>query len=250
MNVQTAMDLDSAPGDAPAFRPAKGMRYPRFLDRLHASCAFSWYLEIGTQKGRSLQSARCASIAVDPHFAISSDVMGEKPALHSFQMTSDAFFETGFVEKNGIAFDFAFLDGMHRFEFLLRDFMFAEAHAAPGGVIAMHDCCPSSFGMTARNQDEAPTSAWTGDVWKLIPILRTHRPDLTLTVLDCRPTGLVLVSGLDPQSRILQDSYAKLEAEWRDVALADYGLERFYGCFEYADARNFMRDGFPLFKSG
>ncbi|MEM9975530.1 MAG: class I SAM-dependent methyltransferase [Pseudomonadota bacterium] len=248
MNVQAAMDLESSMDERPDFRRADGMRYPRFLDQLHASCDFSWYLEIGTQRGRSLRSARCASVAVDPKFLIESNVIGQKLALYSFQMTSDAFFKTGFVEKNQIAFDFAFLDGMHQFEFLLRDFMFAEAHAAPGGVIALHDCCPANFGMTVRNPADAPGAAWTGDVWKLIPILCQYRPELTMTVLDCRPTGLVLLSDLNPENRALQNSYEKIEAEWRDITLEGYGLERFYGTFEYTVARRFARQGFPLFK--
>ncbi len=32
---------------------------------------------------------------------------------------------------------------------------------------------------------------WTGDVWKLIPILQRYRPDLQLTLFDAPPSGLV-----------------------------------------------------------
>jgi hypothetical protein len=34
----------------------------------------------------------CTSIAVDPQFALQSDVSRNKPQLHRYQMTSDAFF--------------------------------------------------------------------------------------------------------------------------------------------------------------
>lgn len=100
-----------------------------------------------------------------------------------------------------IKLSFSFLDGMHLFEFLLRDFIAAEKASGPNGVIAMHDCCPFSHEMTTRDLDNLPQGggAWTGDVWKLIPILREYRPDLKLTVLNAAPTGLVFVSGLKPK---------------------------------------------------
>ena len=54
--------------DQPHFkRPAhQGKSYPSVMSRLHRYCRPATYLEIGTETGRTLALARCASIAIDP----------------------------------------------------------------------------------------------------------------------------------------------------------------------------------------
>jgi hypothetical protein len=58
---------------------------------------------------------------------------------------------------------------------------------------------------------------WTGDVWKAVFVLLRYRPDLRLTVIDARPSGLVLVEGLDPRSRVLDDNAERIAAEFTDL---------------------------------
>ena len=232
-----------------AFIPARGMRYHQFLDRLHADCQFDWYLEIGCSQGRSLAPSRSPSIVVDPAFRVGGDIIGAKPCLHAFQQTSDDFFASGFLARNAIRPAFSFLDGMHLFEFLLRDFIHAEAAGTRSSVIALHDCCPSRHDMTGRDRTKGPPGAWAGDVWKLIPILLDHRPDLCLDVLDCMPTGLVIVSGLDPASTVLRDRYDQIVGQYRQMTLADFGASRFFGLFTFRDAQAEVQAGFPLFAS-
>lgn len=231
------------------FLKASGMRYIRFLRLLHEACLFDWYLEVGCRSGRSFAPVRSKTIAVDPFFQAEINIIGKKPALHVFQETSDAFFAGGFLARNGIRLGLAFLDGMHLFEFLLRDFMNTEAAMAPDGVILMHDCVPYGPGMMSRDVDNLPPGPWTGDVWKLIPILQRWRPELRLTVLDCDPTGLVCVSGLRPRSRVLQKNYDRIVTDWREVELESYGVERFFGSFQMTGARAERLAGFPLFRA-
>src|SRR5262249_31013805 len=152
-----------------------------FLAQMHRVLNPSTYFEIGTQTGRTLQIAQCRSIAVDPAFQLATDTMGKKPACFMYQLTSDAFFAAHNPSSVlGAPIDLAFLDGMHRVEFLLRDFINTERHCAPASVIAMHDCLPPGFYMTARDQDHPMTAKsrfgrwWTGDVWKLLPILKRY----------------------------------------------------------------------------
>jgi hypothetical protein len=225
----------------------RGVRHYRFLNALHGQRLFDWYLEIGCRAGQSFAPVRSKTIAVDPFFQAEINVIGQKPALHVFQATSDDFFATGFLERNGIRISAAFLDGMHLFEYLLRDFMNTEANSDPAGVIMMHDCVPYDFGMTTRDLKKLPRGPWTGDVWKLIPILQTWRPDLTLTALDCRPTGILCVSGLNPESRVLRESYDKIVGEFENVDIEAFGVERFFKSFELTSARQELRDGFPMF---
>lgn len=231
------------------FVPATGLDYRDFLDALHQQLRFDWYLEIGSQTGRSLAKSRSASVAVDPQFRIKYDVAANKPQLHLFQQTSDDFFAAGHLKALKARPGFSFLDGMHLFEFLLRDFIHAEANSTPSSVIALHDCCPFSHAMTTRAIDNLPRGPWTGDVWKLLPILQEHRPDLTIQVLDCAPTGLVLVSGLNPKSRALKAGYDRILAQYRDLSLAEFGVDRFYKSFAYIDAVALANDGFQPFRA-
>lgn len=226
-----------------------GMPYLWFLNTLHEACLFDWYLEVGCRSGKSFAPVRSKTIAVDPFFRAEINIIGTKPALHVFQQTSDDFFAGSFLAQNDIRLGLAFLDGMHLFEFLLRDFMNTEAAMDPRGVILLHDCVPFGGGMTTRDLDNLPKAAWTGDVWKLIPILQTWRPDLRLTVLDCKPTGLVCVSGLDPENRVLSQNYDKIVADYSGFDLDGFGVERFFGSFQMESARTQRRSGFPLFQS-
>ncbi len=224
------------------FLRAQGLPYRRFFRRLHRERLFDWYLEVGCRSGKVFANVRGKTIAVDPYFKISQDVIGEKPALHIMQQTSDAFFATDFLRGSGIKLSVSFLDGMHLFEYLLRDFMNTERNSHRDGVIVMHDCCPFSFDMCTRDLDNLPRGAWTGDVWKLIPILKSVRPNLRIDVLNCKPTGLVVVSNLDPNSEALSQQYDGLVEKWRDANLEDFGLDAFYELFEFQDGATFQAE--------
>lgn len=231
------------------FKRASGLQYRRFLRRLHAAHLFDWYLEIGCRTGESLAPVRSKTIAVDPFFRADINIIGKKPALHVFQQTSDDFFASGFLKKQKIKLGCSFLDGMHLFEFLLRDFINTEAHSDPKGVIVMHDCVPFDHAITTRDLENLPHGPWTGDVWKLIPILQAYRPDLKLTVLDCRPTGLVCVSNLDPASKVLTQNYDRIVKEFVDLDLESFGVERFADSFEFTAALEHSDAGFPLWQA-
>lgn len=227
---------------------AKGLAYREFLATLHTEFLFDWYLEIGCRQGESFAPVRSKTIAVDPAFHISSNVMNAKPMLLLCQMTSDAFFEQGILNSLSARPSVSFLDGMHLFEYLLRDFLNTEANSRPDGVIIMHDCCPSRLEITTRDLKNRPKGAWTGDVWKLLPILRTYRPDLKIDVLDAAPTGLVVVSGLDPENRVLKTEYDRIVEEYATMTLADYGVARFAKEVSFQSAAAVVEQGFPLFQ--
>lgn len=228
---------------------ATGLHYYRFIGRLHKEMLFDWYMEIGCRTGGSFAPVRGKTIAVDPFFQVETNVIGIKPVLHLCQQTSDDFFASKFLANNRIRLSVSFLDGMHLFEFLLRDFIGTESRSAKDGVIMMHDCVPFSQEMTTRDLDNLPGGHWTGDVWKLIPILQTYRPDLTLTVMDCRPTALLCVSNLDPKSQVLKRNYTKICKEYESVTLETFGEDRFCRSFEFTNAREYSKSGFPLFSA-
>lgn len=171
------------------------------LARLHRDLQPSSYLEIGVRTGRSLALAACPAVGVDPAPDV-SEPLG--PQTRLVTQTSDAFFEAACDPILRTQPDLVFIDGMHHFEFALRDFMNAERHAGPRTLVAIDDVLPNRPRQADRDRS---TRVWTGDVWKLIPTLRDLRPDLTLTLLDTSPTGLLLVTGLDPKNRALWDGY-------------------------------------------
>lgn len=230
------------------YKRALGQRYHWFLKSLHKTLLFDWYLEVGCRTGESFAPVRSKTVAVDPFFRAEINIIGPKPALHVFQQTSDDFFASGFLARNDIRLGLSFLDGMHLFEFLLRDFMHTEAASDPQAVIMMHDCAPYSLAMTTRDLS-AIKGAWTGDVWKLIPILQKWRPELKLTMLDCRPTGLLCVTNLQPGNRVLQDNYDQIIADFSELDIEGFGVERFFSLFDYASARAEAQQGFPLFRA-
>jgi len=212
-----------------------GPHYFSTLTAIHERLEPQTYFEIGSLHGETLRLARCASVAVDPKFQLTCDVEAGKPFCRLFEQTSDDFFaQQDPTQVLGAPVDLAFLDGMHQFAFLLRDFINTERHCRPGSAIVLHDCLPRDLFMTGDGGARAEPDArkyqdyWTGDVWKLVPILRALRPDLTVTCLDAAPTGLVVCTNLDPNSAVLAEAYGRIVAEWTVVDIKAYGLHRLF----------------------
>lgn len=221
--------------DQPFFRrpPHRGKSYISVLSRLHRYRRPATYLEIGTESGRTLEIARCASIAIDPKFRLDRDVKAGKPSCGLYEMTSDAFFAShDATALLGAPVDFAFIDGMHRHEFALRDFMNVERHCRRNSIVVLHDCLPVDTYMARADQRDRQFASraehkigWAGDTWKAIWILRRYRPDLRLFAFDAPPSGLVVVTRLDPASAVLRDRYDKAIKAAAGVSLAGYYAE-------------------------
>ncbi len=188
-----------------------GGYYP-VLGRLHATLRPETYLEIGVSKGTSLaKAADCAvAIGIDPEPILKAPLAAN---ARVFEMTSDEFFLTHDVraELGGRDLDMAFVDGLHLFEHAVRDFANVERSSTPKTLVVLHDCLPIDDVTASRDRT---TSLWTGDVWKTALVLLRYRPDLRLTVIDVPPSGLVVVEGLDPSSRVLEDHAEEIAAEY------------------------------------
>lgn len=186
--------------------------YLSLLDRLHKELQPRSYLEVGVRHGASLALAAGVAVGVDPAPEISNELPAQTRLL---KMTSDAFFE----RSRELAIeppDLVFIDGMHLFENVLRDFMHAERMASPGAVVLIDDIFPNHPSQALR---ERRTRVWTGDVWKLHECLKVWRPDLFLLPIDTSPTGMLLVAGLDPNNRTLWDNYNPIARNaWSEAA--------------------------------
>ncbi len=191
--------------------------YYGLLRRAHEILRPARYLEIGVHEGHSLAfvGEGTRAVGVDPEPKV-ADPPADTVIVPT---TSDAFFaDPELVALLGGPVDLAFVDGLHLHEQTLRDVANTERHAAPDGVILIHDCLPIDARTSTRKRS---TVVWSGDVWKVVVALRRHRPDLTVTTVDVEPTGMAIVSGLDPSNTVLFDRYDEILAELADLEYDD-----------------------------
>ena len=207
------------------------MQRHEFLRHLHRVTAARNYLEIGVNDGSSLALSRVPSIGIDPRFRVTKPLRAD---IQLARATSDAFFARKnplrhlksarnpvtnlrrgrplFAHYRGdTTLDLAFIDGMHLFEYALRDFMNVERFADWSSVIVFDDMLPRTVDEAARDRH---TGAWAGDVYKVVPVLQAHRPDLTVIQVDTRPTGMTVVFGADSTNTVLTERYDDITAEW------------------------------------
>ena len=143
------------------------------------------YLEIGVKKGACFGSIRVASkTGVDPDMSALKPryergilrrylrnrrqgfwrFEGSRESL--YEMTSDDFF-SAFDDL----FDIVFVDGLHQFDQVLRDYAHAQARLTPDGCVVLHDCNPLTEEAAERHRPP-DVRVWNGDTWKAVYHLR------------------------------------------------------------------------------
>jgi hypothetical protein len=198
-----------------------GEHYFRVLARIHEYLKPATYLEVGINQGGSLKIVRpeTLTLGIDPHPRIRKPL---GPNHRVFAQTSDEFFEQRDVisELGGKTIDLAFIDGLHLYEFALRDFINIERYCTPDSIILVHDVYPIDAISAAR---ERASWFWSGDIWRLILTLKKYRPDLSVNVIAARPTGLAIIQNLDPHSRILSEHQNEIIGEFlaQDISVLD-----------------------------
>lgn len=203
--------------------------YYRVLSMVHTTMKPATYLEIGVAQGRSMALVREGTVAigVDPETAEEGRMFYYSPEIrpHLFRQTSDAFFEEHDVPSilGQPTVDVAFIDGLHQFEQVLRDFINIERLAGPSSVVLIHDCLPINDVVAAR---ERQTSFWVGDVWKIIPCLKMVRPDLEIVTLPVKPSGLAVIKKLDPMSRVLERQFDSIVEHFGTLQLPETWAEK------------------------
>lgn len=220
--IETALSL--APGQEAAIDflsrlTFPGASYVALLSAIHSHLRPRTYVEIGVADGKSIALAppETRAIGIDPEPKIDRP-LGPRTSIRA--MTSDDYFAAHDVagDLGGLPIDLAFIDGMHRFEFALRDFVNIEKRCSPESTILIHDVYPITRLSAEREQQ---TEFWSGDIWRLVLLLRKHRPDLSVNVIAVAPTGLCLIRRLDPDSRVLEERYDAVVAEFLEL---DYSV--------------------------
>jgi tetratricopeptide (TPR) repeat protein len=194
-----------------------GMRMPGpfyvdLLPKIHGHLRPRTYVEVGVETGQTLCLAlpETRAIGIDPE-PVLAHALSARTTVQA--MTSDEYFATHDVqaELGGLPIDLAFIDGMHHFEFALRDFINIEKNCTPRSTILIHDCYPFDRFTAER---ERHVVFWSGDIWRFMLALRKYRPDLRLHTLAAAPTGLGVARGLDPQSRVLEERFDEIVREF------------------------------------
>jgi hypothetical protein len=193
---------DFPPGAPPeAERGAGAEPCSDFLERVHRTLEPRFYVEIGVEYGTSIRLAACPALGIDPAPALTQPLA---PNHQISLMTSDDFFAFADVPSMLGPLDLAYIDGMHQIEYVLKDFMNIERYCHAGSVVIIDDIYPVH---PLQAERQRKSRFWTGDIWKIIPILRGARPDLLLLPVDTDPTGSLVVVGLDPTNDALWDRF-------------------------------------------
>jgi hypothetical protein len=184
-----------------------------FLKKLFRKKRFETYLEIGVFKGRVFFSVPAhKKIAVDPKFQFTASKKVKKFFRRVsnlwakfYEKTGDDFFAEDaptLFKKNKI--DVCLVDGMHEYNFALRDIENSLKFLQKDGVVLIHDCNPLSKEASVSFEEyknRGFVQDWNGDTWKAIVHLRSLRDDINVFVLDC-DQGLGVVTYGEPESKL------------------------------------------------
>ena len=184
-------DVEFGAGSMPALQ---------FLRQLHTIVEPRFYLEIGVCDGWSLHRASCPAIGIDPL----PNAFTVKPDHTVYRsLSTDFFADDACVSALG-PLDLVYIDGMHLIENVYEDFVNVEQHAHRCSVLLVDDIFPN-HPMQARRARSS--RHWTGDVWRMVDVLRTARPDLIVFPVDTAPTGTLVVLGANPEDRTLWEAF-------------------------------------------
>ena len=152
-----APPIEAASREAEAI--AGTVPYLEVMEDIHAHLEPTQYLEIGIRNGRSLALADCPAIGIDPAPMITAQLGDHVQVIDS--TSDDYFFARAGSTSDQILPDLVFIDGMHLFEFALRDFMNVERHASATTLAVIDDIYPNHPEQATRNRS---TRVWMGDV--------------------------------------------------------------------------------------
>lgn len=187
-----------------------GPNYLTWLERIHEALNPRNYLEIGIATGGSLSRvpARTHVVGIDPAFRIEQTLSAP---CRLFRETSDDFFAArNPAELFAGPVDLAFMDGLHTFDQTFRDIVNTARYCDDKSVILVHDVLPVHEIVARR---ERATRFWTGDVWKVGPMISQLMPKVEMLTVPTFPSGLMVLKNLAGAHEIDAGAWQRLEAE-------------------------------------
>jgi hypothetical protein len=218
----------------------------QLIQRLMKQKKLSNYLEIGVFNGHIFFRIRSHfKVAVDPAFKfdalrkIGKIILNPNNLFNQyFEKTADDFFAQDAAQVfSNKPIQVALIDGMHEYEFALRDIENTLGYLSDDGVIIVHDCNALTKESSSSYSDwiRGPgVGTWNGNIWKTILHLRSLRGDLTAFVLDC-DHGLGIVTKRKPEKllsytaeQIQRFTYEEFNAnreQWIGLKEPQFGLD-------------------------
>ena len=163
------------------------------IRRIHAISKLnnaSTYLEIGVYMGDTFHPIDLPyKDAVDPSFKFDISLIANEQ-IRLFEMTSNQFFSSNLPKRH---YDIVFLDGMHVFAQIFRDFSSALTLSHSRTVFLIDDTIPCDVYSSLPNHQQAVkerkranpagNDAWHGDVFKIILAIHDFFPTLTFATI-------------------------------------------------------------------
>jgi hypothetical protein len=172
-----------------------GPNYFANLQLIHDHLKAETYLEIGVAGAGSLRMAGydCFAIGIDPGFTISTSI---KAWTKLFYLPSDDYFAQHDTREilGGRPVALSFIDGLHTFDQVFRDLLNVMPYLATSSHVILHDVYPVHALPAER---ERHSIFWTGDVWKVLFLIKEFLPELQFTTIPTAPSGLLLLKGFD-----------------------------------------------------
>lgn len=248
-----ASAVPAKPASQDLYRPPdpslqhKGANFVQMMQALIRWTDASSFFQIGQGLGVATAEVSADLVWVSPAFPAQMTLPLSRNRTVTYRMTPAAFFAQADLRWFfPLGVDIAFLDGHHLIEVLLDEFVATERNCRRHSLIVLHDCLPLNSRMAERTYREDPSenaatrSFWTGDVWKVLPILKKHRPDMEIAVLDCPPTGLVVCTCLDPASKVLDAHREGIISELDGQTPDGFGLDQLWSLFPTLDSRRML----------
>lgn len=162
----------------------------RRLNHLAIELGATRYLEIAVETGSTLFEVSCMSkTAVDPRFLFDKsdeEVLNRFGHCQCFEMPSDQFFRER--RNSSDPYDLVFIDGLHNFDQVMRDFVNSIKCAHSRTVYVIDDTFPCDVFSSLRDQQQAlelraqysigfQGNAWHGDVYLFVILLPLYFPE-------------------------------------------------------------------------
>jgi hypothetical protein len=171
------------------------------------------YLEIGVCEGETFREIEISErTGVDPNFRFDPDTL-RNPRTKLISATSDTYFASLPVS---IKFDVIFIDGLHTFEQVVRDFSSAVLHSHDRSVIILDDTRPSDVYSALPDSRDASefrrkaggaSADWHGDVFKAVFYINDFWPIMKYRTMTSggNPQTLVWRSASEPAVPLLNN---------------------------------------------
>ena len=222
------------------------------IRRIHAISELnnaSNYLEIGVYMGQTFHHINLPfKDAVDPSFKFDISLVANEQ-IRLFEITSNQFFSSNLPRLN---YDLVFLDGMHVFSQIFRDFTSALALSHSRTVFLIDDTIPCDVYSSLPNHQQAVqerkranpsgnNNAWHGDVFKVILAINDFFPTLTFATIT---------NNGNPQTIVWHEprkNFIPLIDDFEKISRASYfDLSNYASAFKLTteeDAINRLRQG-------